>query len=92
MSRCEALSLVLWFISMATSSPGEPNTARPSRRPYGPPQGERICKRIYEMLHLVKVRLLAQGVDHTLELGAAEPIEIGSNVAQAEYAQLELFR
>jgi hypothetical protein len=24
----------------------------PSRRPYGPPLGERICKRIYEMLHL----------------------------------------
>ena len=43
---------VLWFISMAPYSPGEPNAARPSRRPNGPPLGERIRDRTYETLHL----------------------------------------
>jgi hypothetical protein len=44
---------VLWFISMATYSPGEPDTASPfdtlrtgpSRRPCRPPQGERDLAR-----------------------------------------------
>jgi len=30
----------LSFVNMTTYSPGEPNTARPSRRPSGLPQGE----------------------------------------------------
>ena len=34
------------------TGPLRQGSAQASRRPYGPPQGERICKRIYEMLHL----------------------------------------
>ena len=64
--RVRSGGLVLWFIRMVTYSSGVPNPARPSilrdgaktlrllRRPYGPPQRERIRKRIYEMLHLVR--------------------------------------
>ena len=40
----------------------------------------------------MKVRVLAKGIDHSLELGPAETIEIRSDMAQAKYAQLELFR
>jgi hypothetical protein len=32
----------------------EVNNAHPSRRPCGPPQAERIRKRIYEMLYLAR--------------------------------------
>ena len=45
-----------------------------------------------EALSLVKVRSLAQSVDYSLELGSAEPVEIGSDIAQAKDTQLELFR
>ncbi len=41
-------------------------SVRPSRRPYGPPQGERIRERIYEMLHYVKEEHV---IFENLELG-----------------------
>lgn len=37
-------------------------------------------------------RSLAQGADHSLELGSAEPVEIRTDIAQAKDTQLELFR
>ena len=84
------LYLVLGFISMATYSSGVPNPACPSRRPSGPPQDERIRKRIYEMLHLGRLYYLALAEAAGVTLLAALLVDergetaVGTHVARLQ--------